>query len=131
MKNKDKKKEQLGVDPGTASHTLRKMVMFDMAKQLGLTKCYQCGEEIETVSEFSVEHKIPWLDSENPSELFFDLNNIAFSHLSCNIAAARNPRKGNVKHPSSEAYKQGCRCDECREIEKLRRRDQRSRGIRT
>jgi hypothetical protein len=36
-----------------------------------------------------------------------------------------------IKHPSSSAYRNGCRCDGCREIEKLRRRGQRKRGIKT
>lgn len=37
----------------------------------------------------------------------------------------------STKHPSVSAYKKGCRCTECKEIEKLRRRNQRSRRIRT
>lgn len=43
-----------------------------------------------------IEHKIPWLDSDKPKELFFDLENIGFSHLSCNIKARR---QRSVKHP--------------------------------
>ena len=46
-------------------------------------------------ARLSIEHKIPWLDSDNPKELFFNLEkNIAFSHLSCNISAARQNREG-------------------------------------
>lgn len=36
---------------------------------------------------------MPWLDSDNPISNFFDLNNIAFSHLKCNIADRRRPNK--------------------------------------
>lgn len=124
-----KKAAQLGMPHGTAIHKLRKSIIFNLIKQLNQDTCFQCGEKIESENELSVEHKIPYLDSENPVELFFDLNNIAFSHLVCNIGAARK-NKG-IKHPSQESYRQGCRCDECREIEKLRRRDQRLRGIKT
>ncbi len=42
-----------------------------------------------TRETFSIEHKDPWLDCENPSEKFFDLANISFSHLSCNAKASR------------------------------------------
>jgi len=42
---------------------------------------------------FSIEHKIPWLDSSDPVGLYFDLNNISFSHHSCNVRAARRPNK--------------------------------------
>lgn len=46
-----------------------------------------------TRETFSIEHLVPWLDSNNPIELYFDLDNISFSHLSCNIKAARRPEK--------------------------------------
>jgi hypothetical protein len=84
-------KAQLGVNPSTAGSALKKQIMFHMAKKLGMDNCFQCGEKIETVKEFSVEHKIPWLHSENAKELYFDIDNIAFSHLSCNCKAARKP----------------------------------------
>lgn len=42
---------------------------------------------------FSIEHKIPWLDSDDPVDLFFNLENIDFSHLLCNSAAKRIPHK--------------------------------------
>ena len=109
----NKKKEQLGMAQGTARNKLVKMLMFDMSCKLGLNICFQCGTEINNINEFSIEHKKPWLNSNDPKGLYFDLNNISFSHQSCNVGAAR-PRK--VKHPSRTAYKQGCRCEKCREI---------------
>ena len=59
---KAKKKEQLGMDFGTASGRLKKDIMFMLVQKCGLDKCYRCGEKIETKGECSVEHKIPWLD---------------------------------------------------------------------
>jgi len=76
--------------PSTAATRLKKMLLFDMAKRLGIDDCYRCREKIESIDNLSVEHKIPWLDSENPVGLFFDLKNIAFSHLRCNNLAGRN-----------------------------------------
>lgn len=80
---------QLGMPLGTASNRLRKEIMFYLAKQLNKNVCFRCGNEILTSSEFSIEHKIDWLDSDKPQELFFDIENIAFSHLKCNIRYAR------------------------------------------
>lgn len=42
---------------------------------------------------FSIEHKVPWLHSENPLELYFSLDNISFSHYLCNVKAGRKPPK--------------------------------------
>lgn len=77
--------------------------------------CHQCGSEIENEQNLSIEHKEPWLDSDDPVGKFFDLDNIAFSHLACNCGAAR-PREG--KHPSFHNYRKGCRCDGCKEENK-------------
>lgn len=101
---------------GTAANKLRKSILFSLLKISNLNICFQCNEEIKDISELSIEHKIPWLDSENPKELFFDLNNIAFSHLSCNCASARQTKE--LKHPSLYSYKKGCRCKECTEIQR-------------
>jgi hypothetical protein len=85
MNNKDK---ALGMSHGSAVHKLRKKLLFDMANRLGLLKCHQCGAQIASVEEFSIEHKVPWQKSMSPKDTFFDLSNIAFSHLSCNARAA-------------------------------------------
>lgn len=91
MSYKDKKAQQLGMNPSTASGRLLKDVLFKLAVDAG-HKCFQCGELL-TRESFSIEHKIPWLDSEDPQKLYFDLENIAFSHLTCNIKAARKTNK--------------------------------------
>lgn len=113
-KGNEKKKSQRGMPHGTASNRLRKAIIFDMANRLGETNCFQCGKEIDNIDNFSIEHKIPYLNSDDPYGLFFSLENIAFSHIRCNIAAAR--RTTDRKHPSVSAYRRGCRCDECREL---------------
>ena len=85
----EKKNAQLGMNNSTAAHRLRKDIMFKLLAKLEENICYQCKKSIESANDLSVEHKIPWLDSEDPVKLFFDLDNIAFSHLSCNTAARR------------------------------------------
>jgi 5-methylcytosine-specific restriction endonuclease McrA len=84
---------QLGMNPSTASHALKKELMFSLVQQLNQDVCFQCGKVIETSKELSVEHKTPWLHSEDPKGMFFDLDNITFSHRSCNSAAARTTTK--------------------------------------
>lgn len=88
MGQKEKKTQQLGMNPATASNRLVKDLLFTMLRDLGLDRCYHCSAQLDR-DTFSIEHKIPWLDSEDPLTLFFDLHNIAFSHKSCNYGAAR------------------------------------------
>jgi hypothetical protein len=66
----------------------------------------------------SIEHKTAWLGEPNAVELYFDLRNIAFSHLACNRRAARKPTKkvvvtdhGNYVNFSTRI----CSCDLCRD----------------
>jgi hypothetical protein len=106
-----KKNDQLGMSHGTAVNRLRKNIMFALILRCGLNTCHQCGEKINTPAELSVEHKTPWLDSDDPKGLFFDLNNIAFSHLRCNCAAARKPEYPLVH--GVKGWRRGCRCRVC------------------
>lgn len=92
-----KKAEQLGMPYGTASNILKKNLLFYFAQRENLDICYRCKEKIEKVEDLSIEHKKPWLDSDNPKELFFDLDNIGFSHLKCNNYAGR--KVGNRNQP--------------------------------
>ena len=117
---KQEKTKQLGMDPGTASNRLKKTLLFEFAKRLDMHWCFQCGAEIEDCDKFTVEHKTPWLHSEDPKGLFFDIDNIAFSHKSCNYRAARI---GKAKPcPSTTAYRYGCRCEGCKEAQSKARK---------
>jgi len=94
MKSSNKKKnDQLKMNHGTASNRLKKSILLDLLCKLDYNLCYRCGEEIKIAENLSIDHIKPWLDSENPIELFFDLNNVTFSHRRCNSGAARKPHK--------------------------------------
>jgi len=110
----NKRAEQLGMPIGTASNRLRKMILFSLIQELHRNICFRCSKPIENIDDFSIEHKIAWLDSENPIGLFFDLNNISFSHMSCNSGAGRRKEAGPLKHGTHYGYQQGCRCLECK-----------------
>ena len=96
------KSEQLGMKYGTAYNKLRKSILFELVKETKKDICYRCKKKIENIDELSIEHKEDWLYSDNPKELFFDYNNISFSHLSCNVA---NSGKCQRKEIGISGYK--------------------------
>ena len=122
-RSKATKEEQLGMKLGTASGRLRKGIMFAMAKKLDLDTCYHCDAKIIEIDEFSIEHKDPWLHSANPIEKFFDIDNIAFSHLKCNVGAARRPhQKYFTPEEMLEAHRRQDRESKRRKYSKEKRR---------
>lgn len=92
----DKKKMQLGMNPSTAAGRLTKDILWMLILETGRDCCSKCGEPMSRET-FSIEHKEPWLDTENPVKLYFDLDNITFSHLSCNCRETRQ-----FKHKTEE-----------------------------
>ena len=95
----NEKSKQLGMSFGKANSQLRKMIMFNLVKECNKDVCYRCNKKIEKIEDLSIQHKISWMYSKNPKELFFDLTNIAFSHLSCNSKSKnyRLSEKGRQK----------------------------------
>lgn len=82
MNSNERKTETLGMPHGTATNRLRKNILFHLLKKHGENYCFKCSELIEEVEDLSIEHKKPWQGVS--AELFWDLENIAFSHLHCN-----------------------------------------------
>lgn len=108
-KNNKTKTEQLGMPFGTANGRLRKSLIFHLVKQLNQDICHRCKKHITELSDFSIEHKISWLHSESPIELFFDMENISFSHLKCNISFANKPKKHNTEEERIKANRESNR----------------------
>jgi hypothetical protein len=82
MGSNENKAATLGMPHGTATNRLRKNILFHLLKKHGENTCHACGELIQSVEALSIEHKKPWEGIS--AELFWDLDNIAFSHLHCN-----------------------------------------------
>jgi hypothetical protein len=102
-----KKSEQLGMSFGKARNRLVRMLLFHLAQQLGQTICFRCGKEILSYSDLSIEHKQSW---QNISvSLFWDLDNIAFSHCKCNLPNLRN--KPGKRGPEETAW-----CSKCKKF---------------
>ena len=109
-----KKEEKLGMKLGTASNRLKKTLLYTLADKCGLLNCYRCGKRIESAKSLSIEHKESWFLSDNPVEKFFDLENIAFSHLKCNSSSVKR-HTGLKKHGISGYDHHGCRCEICKQ----------------
>lgn len=103
-KKYNKKNEQLGMNVGTAQHRLLKDILWSLIVETGKDVCCKCGQKM-CRNTFSIEHLEPWLDSENPFELFFDLSNISFSHLKCNLSAARKYNKWEDREAYAEYFR--------------------------
>lgn len=88
-----RKSKLLGMPFGTASGRLRKMLMFSLVQRLGIDICHQCKRLIETTEELSIEHESGWQLADDPVHAFFDLSQVSFSHLDCNIRAGARPTK--------------------------------------
>ena len=83
MSNEDKS-ALLGLNFSTANQRLRKLIMWSLVQEVDKDVCHRCGQKIENIDDLSIEHKEPWQSADDPKERFFDLSNIAFSHLRCN-----------------------------------------------
>lgn len=106
---RDKKSKQLGMSYSTAGNRLKKMLFFKLVQETNNDRCYRCEEKITNYIELSIDHMESWLDKDN--SVFWDVDNIAYSHLTCNSAKA--PASSINKHPSYNAYSTGCRCKAC------------------
>lgn len=83
VNKKNKAASQLGMSEGKAYSLLRRQITFMLIKEAHRDICHRCGAQILDPFDCTVEHKLPWLD-QDPA-LFWDLENIAFSHKKCNV----------------------------------------------
>lgn len=116
-KYRDKISTQLGIPLSTAKSRLDRIIIFNLVEKLGLNSCYRCNGAM-SIDDISVEHKTPWINEDNAMELYFDIENISFSHNLCNSSARRYNNtiawnKGKITHGTS-GYRTGCRCDICK-----------------
>lgn len=73
---------QLGMSFTAARARLVKQLLFQAIQKLGQDICFKCSKKIVNLNELSIEHKKPWLHVD--PKLFWDLNNVTFSHQRCN-----------------------------------------------
>ena len=107
--------QQLGMSHGAAAGKLRKNILFHLLVCLQLNICFKCKQVIVGAEDLSIEHKQPWEGRD--ASLFWDLDNVAFSHGDCNRPHSYYRSPNNVpegmrwcsRHkkalPASEFYK--------------------------
>lgn len=134
MGNTQLKSDLLGEPFGTAQNKLRKKLLFHLAGKANMLQCYRCAEQIETVAGFSVEHTKSWQYSANPVETFYDVEEIAFSHLICNVSASKDSSYSQKQitcskgHVYSTVHKNGKLVNRCKECHAQHQRNYRSNG---
>lgn len=102
---------QLGMSPSTARSRLVKMLLFRELQRSNNDNCFKCGDKIKDIDHLSIEHKRPWLNVS--ADLYWDLDNIEFSHLTCNRPHSNGVPAAHGNHVMYDKY--GCRCQMCRE----------------
>lgn len=89
MKSNKDKSDQLGMPYSTARSQLVKNILFQLVCETNRNVCHRCKREINNADQLSIDHIQDWMYTENAAELFFDIDNITFSHQSCNSGATR------------------------------------------
>lgn len=100
----ENKSAQLGLNFSTATQRLRKLIMWSLIQETGKDVCFRCGERIEDADDLSIEHKAPWQSAPDPKASFFSLDNIAFSHLRCNVGEGNRSKD---RCPQGHLYSAG------------------------
>lgn len=134
MSSSSVKTRLLGEPFGTATHRLRKAVLFRLLVKHGENVCYRCGGVIDSVNDLSMEHKEPWQGAADPKATFFDLENIAFSHLRCNVGALRKthcPQGHPYDEENTYTNGSGRHCRKCdRQSHRYSKYDRRRKPVR-
>jgi hypothetical protein len=91
------KDAKLGMSFSTATSLLRKNIMFSLVKKLRENVCHRCNEKIDTIDQFSIDHKESWMEAVEPKTSFFDLTNITYSHTKCNYRSTKRNRTTKSK----------------------------------
>ena len=73
---------------------LNRQILFSLVQELHKDICHKCNTKIEDIKDFSIEHIIPWQVNKS-AELFWDIKNISFSHLKCNIPSVYRGRNSH------------------------------------
>lgn len=84
--------QKLGQGFTSARKLLLKKIVWDFIVKCDLNKCFRCGLPM-SFEDYSLEHKVAWYNSEISKDLYFDLDNISYSHAKCNREHGTKERK--------------------------------------
>lgn len=85
----------LGMPWGSAQRKLYRLILIELLKRLNENICFRCSKPIKIVNGtegISVDHIENW-ESEGSARKFWDINNVRYSHLKCNLRAATDSRR--------------------------------------
>lgn len=119
MNQAQRRAAQLGMPYGTANARLRKNILFSLLERLEENICFRCGEKIEYVETLSIEHIEPW-ENRDPA-LFWSMDNISFSHLSCNVPHTRKSGNSHFRENAPQGTKWCAYCQSYKTHEKFHR----------
>lgn len=91
------KSDFLGMPLGTARNRLVNSVIRRLAVLAGVATCHRCGEALESDEDISMDHVKDWFQKENGIALFFDPENVAFSHKKCNYLSRKSQPKSGFR----------------------------------
>lgn len=78
-------KNVFGIGRSTAERRLLRILVRELFKdKLGRLYCFRCEKQILDDHPFDIDHKVSWKTAKDPETMYFDVNNIALSHQSCN-----------------------------------------------
>ncbi len=116
-------REQLGLSYPAASYRLIRKLLFSLLVESKRAICLRCKQPIDSVEDMTIDHMIPWRNKADAQELFYDIENIAFSHPRCNSSTLRERcRQGHLFADDNVLYDANGarRCRTCNR-EKMRR----------
>jgi hypothetical protein len=106
--------KQLGMKILSARLKLMRMIIFDYARKDGTLKCFRCGKEILSYEDTTIDHIKDWRNVD--PVLFWDLENISYSHYSCNVKGNRKGKKHVLVKSRSKTER---KCKVCGTTENL------------
>lgn len=71
---------------GQANFRLWKKAVWGLLESLGMSDCFRCGSPMSEQT-YSLDHRLVWRGVS--ADLFWDAENIGWSHHACNLEAAR------------------------------------------
>lgn len=128
MERKERITQLLGMSHGAAASRLRKMVLFRQLKKYGDNVCVRCKSSIENIDQLSLEHIEPW--EGRSAELFWDLDNIAFSHMSCNTQHYHHTDNTDRRKTSPEGMAWCRSCKQDRPVDSFAKKQDRWNNLR-
>jgi len=93
----ERRRAVLGEAWSTANYRLNRDLLYHYVQLTGV-RCWHCGKHMPR-DDFTIEHKVNWLNHPEGKRLFSDPDNITFSHSLCNTEnSSAQDRRNRIPH---------------------------------